>query len=261
MKKLVLLLAVMTLVLGVSANAMAYFAAGDLVQVVYQNGGTGNEVLTDLTNGSISTWTTSASVPTTNYNTGITTSSLSSLLPGSTWSSLDVAYFTYKGSGAFWLSGTQGGQTNNGSQKAGTDGALGNVINLAYANSGNGASSQVTQASGSSGNTYWGSANKNGLSVGTFAGFVNTGNGEQNLAALASGGSVSLYLYYYPSGTSNTAGSGVSVAKLTINNNGTTSITANSNGGGGPTTPIPAPVVLLGSGLLGLVGLKRRLTL
>jgi len=255
MRKAVIILAVAVFLFGLTVQAMAYFSPGDLIEVVYKSGGTGNEVLTDP--GSASSWTTPGSVPTTNFTTGITTSALSTMFPGASWSDLNVAYFVMTGTGpsaSFWTSGPATGQINDGSQKSATKSAMSSVLGLAAQNAGSG--NQAVQGSTSSANTYWNLLDKAGLSVGQFGNFIDASTpGEANLAALTSGGSVNLYLYYYPNATSNSAGTGVQVAELTISNNGTTGVTAAPS-----TVPVPAPVVLLGSGLLGLIGIRRRQT-
>ena len=70
---------------------------------------------------------------------------------------------------------------------------------------------------------------------------------EANLAALATGGSVTQDIYYFANYA--IASTGVKVGSITTNANGSSTVTA---------TPIPAAFYLMGSGLLGLVGLRRR---
>lgn len=247
MKRIMMLLVVAMLLLGVSGQAMAYFTAGDLIQVVYKAGGTGNEVLTDL--GNASAWTTAGGVPTSTFTTGINDAFVAGNFAGASWDQLNVAYFTYTGTGNFWMSGPAGGQTNLGSKKSGTRTAMVNVmLNAAAAGT-----AQVVQSSLGTANSYWNILDGAGLKIGTSAGFVATGSSEANLAALASGGSADLYLYYYPTGSSNTAGTGAQLAKLTISNGSTHVTTA--------ATPIPATFLLFGSGLLGLVGIRRKQTI
>ena len=49
MKKIMIILAAAVLLFGFSGQAMANFADGDLIQVIYQTGvTTGNEYITDL---------------------------------------------------------------------------------------------------------------------------------------------------------------------------------------------------------------------
>jgi hypothetical protein len=77
-------------------------------------------------------------------------------------------------------------------------------------------------------------------------------NTEISLASILGGsGSVSQKLYFFSS--PNTAGSlGVEMATIVTNWDGSTTITPMNN------TPIPAAAWLLGSGLMGLVGLRRK---
>lgn len=247
MKKALMLLAAMVLVFSISGQAMAYFTAGDLIQVVYKTGGTGNEVLTDL--GSITNWTTPGSVITSTY--GSNPVSLGQFT-GSAWSDLNVAYFTESSTGSFWISGPQGGQTNNGGQKNNLRAAINSALTQAAANA-NG-TAQAVQASNAYLNSYWNLLDKNMIgAAGTWGGYSKNNDGEANLASLATGGSVDLQLYYYPAATSNLAGSGVNTAKMTIFSNGTAKATPVAS-------PIPAPIVLLGSGLLGLIGIGRKKT-
>jgi hypothetical protein len=111
-----------------------------------------------------------------------------------------------------------------------------------------GTSNQAVQAS-ATGNTYWNILDSDGVNPGAFKNFIPAGNGEVNLAALvAPGGTASLDLYYYPNATANIAGTGLAVADITIGN-GSTQIHA---------TPIPATFLLFGSGLLGLVRIRRK---
>ena len=252
MKKIMMLFAVSMLLLGATGQAMAYFTAGDLIEVVYQIGGMGNEVLTDL--GSASTWTTSSAVPTASVTTNISAANLSTLFPGASYSSLDAAFFTFTpatgASGNFWVSGPLSGQSNTGFQKSSTKGAMNSVLSLASTNSGG--TNQAVQASASSANTYYNALDGGGTNPGAFKSFIPAGNGEVSLAALAAGGTATLDLYYYPNATSNTAGTGLSVAEITLAD-GSTQIAPQPQA-----TPIPATFLLFGSGLLGLVGIRRK---
>ena len=242
-KKLFVTAAVFMLMFSFAGQAMAAFTSGDLIMVVYKTGGTGNEVAIDL--GAFS-----ASTPvsgTTLYNAN--TFALSQFT-GSSWSDLNVAYFEKSSGGSpnFWLSGpTDGVQTNNGAIKSGLNTAMSQVLG-AYSTAASGAS-MVTLAS-SSANSYWQSLNLSGTSVGQFATYVNQVS-EKNLAALASTGYVDQYLYYYPKATNGTNGSGVAIADVRTFADGHTEISA---------VPIPAAIWLLGSGLIGLVGIRRRET-
>jgi hypothetical protein len=240
------------LLLGLSGQAMAYFTAGDLIQAVYKSGGTGMEVLTDL--GSASAWTTAGAVPTNTFTTNLTTSNLSTLFPSTSWSDLNVAYFTYTGVGPnnnLWMSGSADGQTSASLAAGATKNSMNLVMSNAKVQAGTG--NQANYASTLNSNTYYRNLDKNGLGIGSFNNYATQKNGEANLAALATGGTADIYLYYYPTATSSSAGPGLRLAKLTIDNTGHTQVTSAP-----AATPIPATFLLFGSGLLGLVGIRRK---
>lgn len=244
--KFLVIAAVLMLMFSVAGQAMAAFTTGDLIQVVYVAGGTGNEVGTDF--GSATSWTSADSV------TGSSTASSISLsnFTGSSMSDLNVAYFVKNSSNGFWVTGpVVGGQTNANGKKNGTGTFMTQVTSLYATNAGGTSQAVITS---STANSYWRALDMNGTGVGSFAGFANGGSAnEANLAALASGGYVDQYLYYYPSSTSNLAGSGVAVATIRTYADHVEVIPISS-------VPVPAAVWLLGSGLIGLVGIRRRET-
>ncbi len=187
-KKLLVFAAVLMLVLSVAGPAMASFAVGDLIEVVYQTDGQGNEVATDL--GSLTSLTSAASV-TDSGNLG-NTINFTTLFPGQSVSNLNVAYFMYTSTGAFWVSGPippSDGQTIMATGHQSTvKGAMGNVEGLYAANLVSGSTTQAQIAS-SAGNSYWNLLDKNGVDVGSFGTLVNGGTAnEANLAALSTTG-------------------------------------------------------------------------
>ena len=103
-------------------------------------------------------------------------------------------------------------------------------------------------------NSYYYKLDKNGLGVGTFNGFLNATNAAGAEATLPSSGYVDLYLYYYAYSTANTSNPGVEIADIRTFADGHTEVLPSS------AVPIPAAVWLLGSGLVGLVGIRRRNT-
>jgi hypothetical protein len=117
------------------------------------------------------------------------------------------------------------------------------------------ATSGTPQTSATDLQSYWLNLDGGGTKIGTFNAFVSSGNGEVSLANLATtGGSVTQYLYYYPNSSSNSGGSGLQVAEL-VTTDGVTTITSVP-----ATVPVPATFLLFGSGLLGLVGIRRKKT-
>lgn len=247
MKKIMMLLIVAVLMLGVSGQAMAAFTQGDLIQVVYQKGGS-MEVATDL--GAFSA-TTLASAP---QNVALTANPFpvagSGVFSGAAASDLQIAYYVVgPGATTFWTSGPEAGQTSGARQ--GTAVQTMNTVNGKYASLGG---SQVTLAQ-SDGQSYYSLGDKGGNGVGGFAGFIPANNGEQNLGALATVGYVDSYLYYYATPGATTAKAGVQVATIRSYADGTSIINPTSVS----QTPIPAAVYLLGSGLLGFVGIRRKM--
>jgi|SRR5208283_5868248 hypothetical protein len=248
-KKLLVFAAVFMLVLSFAGQAMADFAVGDLIEVVYQSGAGNPEVAIDL--GNMSALTTPGAVTDTTFNTN--TWSLSNF-PGATMANLNVAYFMYGGSGVFLLSGPESGQTIKSNLGAGGTGtAMSSVLSL-YASLSGGSGMATTTISNL--DSYYYLLDKNGTGIGSFASLVNGGtNNEANLGPLATTGYVDQYLYYYPASASNTKNSaGVQIADIRTYANGSVEIIPLV------TTPLPAAFWLLGSGLVGLVGIRRRKT-
>jgi len=248
-KKLLVFAAVFMLVLSFAGQAMADFAVGDLIEVVYQSGAGNPEVAIDL--GNMTALTTPGAVTDTTFTTNEW--SLSNF-PGANYSNLNVAYFMYGGSGVFLLSGPESGQSilaNNKAAQAGTQ--MSSVLGL-YASLSGGSGMATTTIS--NGDSYYTLLDKAGVGVGSFAGLVSGGTAnEANLAPLATTGYVDQYLYYYPASASNIKNSaGIQIADIRTYANGSVEIIPLV------TTPLPAAFWLLGSGLVGLVGIRRRKT-
>ena len=252
-KKLVALLAGALLALGMAGNAMAYFSGDDLIRVVY-NTSTNVEAVTDL--GSIESLT-----GTTNNVVGGGANSFMSVsgLSGSNLANDNVAYFaistTYNGNTGkyLWASGsttTASGITP--SKWASSGAALQQLIGQWNVNGNN---SQTYIGNTTATPSYFVTANKTGTSIGSLDGFMNAAsipNTEANLATLAST-AVQQGLWYF--GTANkTTAAGVQQLELQTNADGSTTI----NPGSATPTPIPPAFFLMGSGLLGMFGLRRK---
>jgi hypothetical protein len=244
-KKLFLIAAIFMMMFSFAGQAMANFAEGDLIQVVLTNDGSGNEVVTDL--GSF----TSTSAITTGA-TFTNSVDFTTYFSGKSMSDLSVVYFVWDGNDTgIWVTGNDGGQLSGSGKKSGTNGAAMNLLTY-YQSLGSG--SQVVGAS-SNASSYWNLMDKNGAGVGTFAGFIkNSADVNASLTALATTGYVDQYLYYYAGSTLNSSKSGVEIADIRTYADGHTEIIPLVS------TPLPAAVWLLGSGLVGLVGIRRRET-
>jgi hypothetical protein len=247
MKKLLVVLAACLLVFGVAGQAKASFTAGDLIRVVYQttaNGGT-YEVATDL--GSASSILSGGALSSNTFNLFGTGTHFA----GSDATTLEVAYFAVNsGKTEFWSSGTQGStETNNGRTSwTNTIGAAALTLVNTYNSTGQtNAWAQFT----TNHSTYYNLMDKNSATnTGSFDYFYKSGaaDGEAQLVV----GSVSQDIFDWKTPgtlTSNLAGSLTLVTTVDASGNITSSASA---------VPIPPSVLLLGSGLLGLIGIRRK---
>ncbi len=233
-----MLLAVTVLLIGISGEAMAYFAQGDLIQVVYQTNGS-YEVATDL----------GAFAPTTAYS-GPTISFTSSPFPAAGaagafssagWSNLQVSYLVSTSS-AVWTSGPAGGQSSAAPQGSQSTNPVQDMLSK-FASLGASGQAELLKSDSSS---YFTNMDKGGSAIGSFGGFIPAGNGEQNLAALSSQSYVDTYLYYYAN--PGTASTGVKVADIRTFADGTSEVVGS--------VPVPPSVLLMGSGLIALCVLR-----
>ncbi len=251
-KKMIMLLAgaMMTLTAG---NAMAYFggstvASTDLIltRVVYDRAGT-VEVATDLVYNP-ATMSLSSDINKV-VGGGAAAFSLSQFGAAASWDNLYVAYFAKQSAtgNKGWLSGGETALTIGARQNSAFNGNNSSV--LGYYNN-IGAANQTNIGVAGATKSYYDIMNKGGASIGTFGAFINQqGAGEMSLAALANGNSVTQNIYYFANTAA--ASTGVKVATMSTNADGSSTINAAQ-------TPIPAAAYLLGSGLLGLLGLRRR---
>ncbi len=240
-KKMIALLAGAMMFAAMSGNAFAYFGTGnsnnfDLVRVVYDSTGT-VEVGTDLGNINTISGTSSAS----------SAFSLSQFGTGKTFANLNVAYFAIdQTTGTLWTTSTSvpAGMTKT------------NVLNAITA--GQSISSYYNQLGGSTGtvvadqgnvNSFYSLFDKGGAATGSADAALNPATNELNLSALASTGFADMELYKF-TGTGRTGTLTTTAAMvLRTNANGTTTINP---------VPIPPAFFLMGSGLLGMVGIRRR---
>lgn len=237
MKKLTMLLVAAALLSCVSGRAAAYFEEGHLIQVVYERGGT-KEIVTDL---GLWNYTSPSGVPVQTKATNINLADLGA----TSWENVFVAYFmryNVGGNNFVWVSGDTTG-TQQGKGSAG-NALISKIGSLAGANLQTGSARNVNlQSDPNSFASLFGTD-------GTYFNFLTTATGEANLAALATGGSVTQYLYYYNAPTN---------SRQTYN--GTPILVMNSFAAKTDISPVPIPATayLLGAGLLGLIGIRRRM--
>jgi hypothetical protein len=240
MKKIVMLIMAIVLVIGVCSNAMAYFEDQHLFRVVYDRAGT-NEVVTDL--GLISSLTAPTTANWAFAGQSTWDASMFSASPN-----LYVAYFAQKAgsTGNAWTSGPDGGQLFR-QWSAFSSG--GNSIKAEYQMYG---TSQVIGPK-TDNRSYWSVMDQGTLgAAGSFNLAIAAKNGEAavNTAPL---GYVDQMLYFYGSVNSFTSNKvGVALATIRTYSDGHTELNPSA-------VPVPAAVYLLGSGLLGLVGIRRKM--
>jgi len=221
-----------------ASSAFASFADSELIRVYYDRNGaeyaTDLGLVRDLTKGGAST---------------TIAGSFGSLATGY------VAYFALdRGTSQLWATGIESTPST----------ILGNATGLTSLKSGTTSMYSLYNTQG--GTTYSGLASatssyKNKLSAtqGWLANSITSrANTEASLSSLISTGtgSVTQNLYYWFSGVTTMAQykTGYAVASITTLADGSTVIDSKLN----PTTPIPPAFLLMGSGLLGMVGLRRK---
>lgn len=238
-KKMIALLAGALMTLGAS-NAMAYFADGDLIRVVYDSAGT-FEQATDL--GSITALSSASNLTI----GGIDTSSVADK------SGLMVTYFakqiTGTGTGSFYIAqdATQTTSAGINGSKWSSIGASSMASVYTYYNSKGTATVNVLTTDT---NSYAKKLDQSNTSPGLFAGLTDASTKDFAEVSLSDIANVNaMNLYYFQDGNAKQT---VSTPYLTILTDSTgTHIT-------GTATPIPAAAYLLGSGLMGLFGLRRK---
>jgi hypothetical protein len=262
MKKLFGIFLAAMLLLGVAGQAMAAFSKPDLLRIVINVGATGNpvEVGTDLALSAVGIESTAANTVVGGGGAAFSRSlfGLSNSV-ASDWNNLVVTYFAL-GSGSSnqaWSTAETQPVGNTGSwSKA----ALNSVYNTGYFNGSAGGTLTVNKTDTGS---YFDSMDLQGLadsSIGSLGLFLTPGQTsanffgvEKSLADLATVGYVDQKLYYWA--TPNTNGTPV-LLSMTIRTmaDGSTVINPAS------AVPIPPGVLLFGSGLLGMIGIRRKIS-
>jgi hypothetical protein len=224
MKKLKGILLVALLVFAAAGQAMAYFEEGHLYQVVYSTVGT-EEVATDM--GLLGDLSAGLNVFT-NVDIGD--------FGSATYADLYVAYWAFNQADEdIWASGPTSGLTSGARKGSSTLGAMTGVKSY-YSSFG----TQKVLADQGNPQSYISLLNKSGLTTGQLAGFLSSGNVEESLGALAAtGGFVDQILYLFDSPNSAAAGLDTDITLRTQ-------------------VPVPATLLLLISGLLGVFGIRRK---
>jgi hypothetical protein len=242
MKKLLSMGVAMALMLGIVGQAVAYFDPfGDaLVQVVYKEGDV--QVAYDL--GSAASLTTGAMMKPAG------SIALSDFAAPVDWADLRIGYYAANNiapSGDVYFATT-------GSSAPSVKGTYyGPFMNMAFGLNSSlqsfGSAKVKTSITDPAG--YGMKMNQNSNIPGHYAGFnADWEDGEASLAELASGGYVDMYLWHFTSGGEGKAVFEGCVGTLTVSADGSTTFKP---------VPLPASVLLLGSGVLGLIGMRRKI--
>ncbi len=255
MKLLFIIVPTIVLMTAISSQAFAYFENNHLIEVVY-NGTTAERAidLGDLTTLGLDTL---SSNPLT--LAGANSINLSAL-QASSWSNLSVGFFAYSGSSGStphqeYFATTQNVRPSiNNTFLIAFSNAYNFVANTYYRTNLNGVTNQIVDADPGNSDSYRAKMDQNGTAPGAFGGLNRVSQiGEANLAALDTGASVTMYLYHFNIATVAPGANGTPYsAILTLYANGSTVAEATA-------TPIPASIRLFGSGLLGLIGFRKKL--
>ncbi|MBN1625272.1 MAG: PEP-CTERM sorting domain-containing protein [Deltaproteobacteria bacterium] len=250
MKRLLSLIIAVGLMFGVAGNALAAFDRNDLVQVVYNEND--NEVAINL--GDISEIDFNASNQIISDPGSVSLTQFDTI---DTWEDLSLAFFagdnsTYQ----IWFATTK--DTISGISSAGYTPFQSAATSLySYFNTDGIDDGLFIGASATAGtNSYDERMNSNSTAPGYYSGFNNTDTsfGEADLAALVTDGFVDMYLYHYNGITLvNGANGSQYTAVLRYFADGSTVLNPITS-----PVPVPASVLLFGSGLLGLFGIRRK---
>ena len=238
------------LALGMAGSAFAAFQDLELIRVVYQRSGGTIEAATDL--GNVNTLLASGGTVGGGVNafTVVTGTAFDT-------SNLYVAYFAVdQANKHLWMSGT--GPENIGSLKTSTVNAVTQALQSGYNLLTPTSPATSTVLQDTTALASW-KLKADGTNPGGYGGAITSGaaNVEASLATLASG-SVSQNLYFWSNYGSSSAGvlqanAGTTITILT-NADGSSTVTPQT-----AATPIPPAFFLMGSGLLGMVGIRRRM--
>jgi hypothetical protein len=243
MKRMLGILVALMLVLGFAGHGMATMADLEVVRVIYDQT-TGLEYASDLGKIGVGNLALGGSGAFSGNNVNLDHAFTPTSVLGATAATdtLKVAYMAVdQTNGYMWLSGTTANRTYN----TGNDSNYAAMTGM-YAYYG-AASSDASKSMTADARSYWIGMNGTGSNVGSFDRFFTSGTGE---AAFTYGTLADLNLYYYANPYAPGL-SGLNMGTLQVNADGSTTLNPSA-------VPIPAAVWLLGSGLLGLIGVRRR---
>lgn len=250
-KKMITLLAGAMMTIAMAGSAMAAFTDQSLVRVIYDTTSS-TEIATNL--GTISTL-----VGTSNNTITANPFLLSDFGATASLANLRVGYFVVGTAGVSSYAANSLTTTYMAPAKLTTFQSYGNST-ISYYNS-LGTADKIV-ASQTFTNSYFSDFNK--PNVGSYGTTIFNGNvssapvtttGETSLAALAASSPINMSLYQY-AGQARAYAQGNQALTIALNADGTTTINATS---APAATPIPAAAYLLGSGLLGMVGIRRKM--
>lgn len=252
-RKIASVIAAAALVMGVSTSAFAAFTDLSLERFVYNST---TEVGTDLGN-----------VQTLLSNTGSTTigtgaSSFVSLGLTSSTAPLYVAYYSYdSNTQSMWIAAAKGLGTitvTDAAYSSGTNisGLVNNYYSHLTAVTSDGATSAKTGNNDQGSSTWFNTSDKTQAGLGGYASMLKPEEVPGTSVKLDLTSAVTQGLYFFDTSTAEEGKPFVfkEIGTVTTNTDGSTTVSANS----AAQTPIPAAFYLMGSGLLGLVGIRRK---
>jgi hypothetical protein len=248
MKKVLGIAVALLLMMGIAGTAQAYFTPGvELIRISYDQA-TGVEVGTDL--GTLSALQGSSGY--TLQADGASNQLKLTQFGASSWSAVQTAYFALDSTSQLLYIATgdtvANAPTLAGRTYAGLSGSLGLIAGY-YNGISNLSNPAVATAIGATAaaDSYFTLMNAGGANIGTYSNALTGTNAEVNNGTLATQN-----LWQFVNSSSRNAQTGTLVTGITIQTlNGLTDINPSA-------VPIPPSVLLMGSGLLGLIGIGRR---